>query len=236
MSRVLRALTLLLVSASALSAQVQNKQFSVVTRVGSITPERAASLNAGPLIGLDTEYSLNKYFGIGTSLDVTRTNTHREDFLTRLRYGNAGAGGGDSIFYQYVGQPINTINISAFGLARIPVGKKLSPFVMAGVGTYTMIANTQVNGKATRKNELSYTFGGGVWLKLGEKVGVQFDARALQFQKYDRNFLNPAAGRAELKTPFPEDFPVPPAAKKTALNTMLTLGFRYIPGGVSGGN
>ena len=235
MSRVLRALTLLVVSASALSAQVQNRQFSVVTRVGSISPERAASLNTGPLIGLDTEYALNKYFGIGTSVDVTRTNTHREDFLTRLRYGNAGVGGGDSIYYQYVGQPINTINIGAFGLARLPAGK-VSPFVMAGVGTYTMIANTQVNGKATRKNEISYTFGGGVWFKLGEKVGVQLDARALQFQKYDRDFLNPAAGRPELRTPFPEDFPVPPAAKKTALNTMLTLGFRYIPGGATGGN
>jgi len=235
MSRVLRALGLLAVTASALSAQVQVKQFSVVTRVGAVTPERASSLNTGALIGLDTEYALSKYFGIGTSVDVMRTNTHREDFLTRLRYGNAGQGGGDSVYYQYVGQAINTINIGAFGLARIP-SKTLSPFVMAGVGTYTMIANAQVNGKATRKNEISYTFGAGFWYKLGDKVGVQIDARALQFQKYQRNFLNPAAGRPELITPFPEDFPVAPAAKNTALNTTFTLGFRYIPGGVSGGN
>ena len=40
---------------------------------------------------------------------------------------------------------------------------------------------------------------------------------------------------SELIQPFPEDFPTPPAAKKTALNTMFTLGFRYIPGGVGGG-
>lgn len=235
MSRVLRALALLAVSASALSAQVQNNQFAVVTRLGAVTPERAASLNTGGLIGLDTEYALNKWFGIGTSVDVMRTNSHREDFLTRLRYGNAGVGGGDSVYYQYIGQPVNTINIGAFGLVRVP-SKTLSPFVMAGVGTYTMIANAQVNGKATRKNEISYTFGGGIWYKLGDKVGVQLDARAMQFQKYDRDFLNPARGRPELATPFPEDFPAPPAAKNTALNTMFTLGFRYIPGGVTGGN
>ena len=235
MRRVLRALALLAVSASALSAQVQNRQFAVVTRLGSITPDRASSLNAGPLIGLDTEYALNKFFGIGTSVDVTRINTHREDFLTRLRYGNAGVGGGDSIYYQYIGQPINTISIGAFGLARVP-SKKLSPFIMAGIGTYTMIANTQVNGKAKRKNEISYTFGAGLWFKLGDKVGVQLDARALQFQKYERDFLNPAVGRPELRNPFLEDFPVPPPAKNTALSTMLTLGFRYIPGGVTGGN
>lgn len=233
MSRVLRALALLAVSASALSAQVQNKQFSVVTRIGAVSPERASSLNGGPLIGLDTEYSLNKYFGIGTNVEVMRTNTHREDFLTRLRYGNAGVGGGDSIYYQYVGQPINTINIGAFALARLP-GKTISPFVMAGVGNYTMIANAQVNGKAKRQNDMSYSFGAGVWYKLGERVGVQLDARALQYQGYDRNFLNPAAGRPELITPFPEDFPAAPAAKNTALNTMFTLGFRYLPGGVGG--
>ena len=68
MSRVLRALGLLAVTASALSAQVQVKQFSVVTRLGAVTPERASSLNTGALIGLDTEYALSKYFGIGTSV------------------------------------------------------------------------------------------------------------------------------------------------------------------------
>lgn len=235
MRRVIRAFALLAVSGSALSAQVQNKQFSVVTRLGAVTPDRASSLNTGGLIGLDTEYSLNKYFGIGTNVDVMRTNTHREDFLTRLRYGNAAVGGGDSIYYQYIGQPINTINIGAFGLARLP-GKNFSPFVMGGVGTYTMIADVQVNGRAKRKNELSYTGGAGVWIKLGERVGIQLDARAMQMTKYDRDFLNPAAGRRELITPFPEDFPAPPAAKNTAINTMFTLGFRYLPGGIGGGN
>ena len=87
MSRVLRALALLVVSASAASAQVQNRQFSVVTRLGSITPDRASSLNAGPLIGLDTESALNQDFGIGTNLDVTRTNTPHEELLQQLRYG-----------------------------------------------------------------------------------------------------------------------------------------------------
>jgi len=235
MRRVIRALALLAVSTSALSAQVQNRQFSVVTRLGAVTPERASSLNTGGLIGLDTEYSLNKWFGIGTNVDVMRTNTQREDFLTRLRYGNASVGGGDSIYYQYIGQPINTINIGAFGLLRVP-NAKVSPYVMGGVGTYTMIADVQVNGRAKRQNDISYTGGAGVWIKLGDRVGVQFDARAMQMQGYDREFLNPASGRPELSNPFIEDFPTPPAAKKTALNTMFTLGFRYLPGGIGGGN
>ncbi len=230
MSRVVRALALVALSASALSAQVVEKQFAVVTRLGGSTPERSSSLNSGGLIGLDAEYSFTKWFGVGTSVDVMRNNTHREDFLTRLRYGNSGTGGGDSIYYQYVGQPISTINIGAFGLLRLP-SEKISPFLMAGVGNYTMIADAQVNGKALRQNDLSLSFGAGIWLKLADRVGVQLDARAMQFQGFDREFLNPASGRKELNTPFAEDFPAAPAPKNTAMTTTFTLGFRYLPGG-----
>lgn len=233
MSRVLRAFALLAVSASALSAQVQVKQFAVVTRLGSSAPDRSSSLDAGGVIGLDTEYSLSKWFSLGANADVMRNNTHSEDFLTRLRYGNSGTGGGDSIYYQYVGQAISTINVGAYGQVRYP-SKTLSPFLMAGLGWYTMIADAQVNGKSTRMSDLSLQFGGGFWYKLGDRVGVQLDARAVQYQNYERTFLNPANGRMEQKTPFPEDFPAAPAAKNTAQNILLTLGFRYLPGG--GGN
>jgi hypothetical protein len=228
MSRVLRSLALLALSASVAGAQVQEKSFSVTTRVGGMSAERAASMQTAGLVGLDTEYALNKWFGIGTTVDVARANTTKEDFVARLRYGNANTGGGDSIFYQYLGQPVNMVNLGAFGMIRAP-GKRFAPFVMGGVGTYVMLLDAQINGKAKRKNEMSYTGGAGFWLKLTESAGLQFDVRAIQFQGYDREFLNPATGRAEQNTPFPEDFPAPPAAKNTALNTVFTLGFRYIP-------
>ncbi len=235
MRRVLRSLALLALSASALHAQSLPKQFSVTTRIGAVTAERSASLEQAALLGLDTEYALTKIFGLGTAVDVSRGNSTKKDFLTRLRYGNASVAGGDSIYYQNVGQPVTTVNISLFGTMRYP-SKTLSPFLLGGVGTYVMILDPQVNGKAVRKNDASYTGGAGVWYKLGERVGIQLDVRAVTYTKYDRNLLNPAFGRAELNTPFPEDFPTPPAAKSTALITMFTLGFRYIPGGIGGGN
>ena len=235
MSRTLRSLAFTFVAASALGAQVQPKQFAITTRVGGVTTDRAASLDPAAVIGLDTEYSLRKWLGIGTAVDVSRGYTTKKDFLTRLRYGNAGTGGGDSIYYQNIGQPVNTVNLSLFGTLRYPA-KTVSPFLMAGVGTYTMILDAQVNGKATRKTDLSYTGGAGVSFRLGDRVGVQLDARAVTLNGYDRRFLNPANGRAEQITPFPEDFPVPPPAKNTALSTMLTLGFRYIPAAIGGRN
>ena len=233
MKRVICAAVLLAVAATSAAAQVQVNRFSVTTRLGAMAPERAASLNTAGLVGLDTEYAFNRWLGIGASVDVARGNTHREDFVARIRRGDAEAGGGDTIFYQYVSQPVNTINLGAFGLLRYP-GERISPFVMGGVGTYTLLLDTQVAGRAARKNDLSYTLGGGVWIRLTDRSGLQFDVRSMTLQKYDRGFLDPSQGRSP-NTVFPEDFPSVPAAKKTAQNTLFTLGFRYIPG-ASGGN
>lgn len=232
MRRVLNSMVLLALTAAAVGAQVQPKRFSVTTRLGAITPERSASMDVGGVIGLDTEYSFNKYVALGTSLDVSRSNTHGADFVARLRYGNAATGGGDTVYYQYLSQPVNTFNLGLYGLARYPAGK-VAPFVMAGVGNYTMLLDTQVAGRAARKNDMSYTFGAGAWYALNERTGIQLDVRSMTMQKYDRAFLDPSSGKSP-NTVFPEDFPAVPAAKNTAQNTVITLGFRYIPGG--GGN
>lgn len=233
--RLLLSLAALTFGATALHAQIVPKQFTVTTRLGTMRAERAASLDPAANLGLDAEYALNKWFGIGSSIDVSRGNTTRKDFLERLVFGNAAQAGGDSVYYQYLGQPVNTVNLGLFGLARYP-GKRVSPFVMAGVGTYVMLLDAQVNGKETRSSDMSYTGGIGVWIKLSDRAGIQLDARSVSYQGYNRQFLNPAAGRKELVNPLPEDFPVPPAAKKTAMNTMLSIGFRYVPGSVGGGN
>jgi hypothetical protein len=76
---------------------------------------------------------------------------------------------------------------------------------------------------------MSLSFGGGIWFKLGDRVGVQLDGRAVQYHGYDREFFNPARGRREQLTPFVEDFPKPPAEKTTPMSTTFTLGFRYVP-------
>jgi outer membrane protein W len=233
MKRVLNSIALLALTAAAVGAQVQPKRFSVTTRVGTITPERSASMDVGGVVGLDTEYSFNKYVALGTSLDVSRSNTHGEDFIARLRYGNPATGGGDTVYYQYLSQPVNTFNLGLYGSARYPMGK-LAPFVMGGVGNYTMLLDTQVAGKAARRNNMSFTFGAGAWYALNERTGIQLDVRSLTMQKYDRKFLDPSSGKSPNNV-FPEDFPAIPSAKNTAQNTVITLGFRYIPG-APGGN
>lgn len=229
MMRTFGAVALLALSAGTLEAQVQPRQFTVTTRIGAMSPERAASMDMAGLVGLDTEYAFTRWLGIGASVDVARGNTRREDFVARYRYGNAGGAGGDTIYYQYLSQPVTTINVGAFGVLRAPT-ERFSPFLMAGIGTYSLFLDAQVAGQAERKVEMSYLFGGGVWYRFTESTGIQLDVRALQMQKYDRTFLDPSKGSLP-NTVFPEDFPEVPAAKNTSLNTVITLGFRYIPGG-----
>lgn len=228
MSRILRATVLLALSATALEAQVQPGQFSVTTRIGAMSPEEAASRDMAGLVGLDTEYSFSRYVGLGLAIDVSRGNTKREHFVASYMYGLSASGGGDTVFYQYLSQPVTTLNLGAYGTLRLPVGERFSPFVMGGVGTYTMILDAQVAGSAQRKVEMSVMFGGGAWLRLSESTGLQFDVRAMQMQDYDRTFLDPSKGRSPNRVFF-QDFPDVPPAKNTALNTIFTLGFRYIP-------
>ena len=111
MRRFFSACALLAVASSAAQAQWQPKAFSITTRIGGQTSERASSLDPSALIGVDTEYSLNKWFAVGTSVDVARGNTVREDFVTRLRYGLASTGGGDSLYYQYLGQAVDRVKV-----------------------------------------------------------------------------------------------------------------------------
>ena len=228
MSRMLRVAVLLAFSATALEAQIQPGSFSVTTRLGAMSPEDASSRDMAGLVGLDTEYSFNRYVGLGLAIDVSRGNTTREHFVASYKYGTSTAGGGDTVFYQYLSQPVTTLNFGVYGTLRLPVGERFSPFVMGGVGTYTMILDAQVSGSAQRKVEMSAMFGAGAFLRFSESTGLQFDVRAIQMQDYDRMFLDPSKGQSPNMVFF-EDFPDVPPAKNTALNTVFTIGFRYIP-------
>ncbi|MBL0937352.1 MAG: outer membrane beta-barrel protein [Gemmatimonadaceae bacterium] len=228
MKRLAFSLALLALGASVAGAQVTPKRFAVVTRLGVMSPEKAASQETAGLIGLDAEYALNKYFGLGTALDIGHGNSRREDFIQRLRFGNPGVAGGDTIYYQQLGQPVNTLALNVIGTARIP--GKISPYAVGGVGTYLLVLDAQANGASRSMSGLSYTGGAGVNIQFNEKYGVQFDVRALQFQDFKRSKLDPSDGRF-LNVWFPEDLPVPPAAKNSVLNTTFTLGFRYVPQG-----
>lgn len=212
----------------AASAQAPAGQFSVTTRAGLVDFGRNTSLERAPYIGLDTEYGLQRFFGIGTSILVSRPNTRPEDFLTTQTYGLIT--GGDTTFVYGVGQAVSLINGELLATLRYPTNR-LTPYVQGGFGAYAMFMDPQTNRGARRSNGTSASVGGGFGVRLSERAGIQLDVRNLTFFGYDRLDLDPTGGRNSYTTYFNEDFAAPPARSKSVHNLIFTLGFRYIPGG-----
>jgi hypothetical protein len=213
--------------------QAPTQQFSVTTRAGSVTFDRAASLNPSPFVGLDAEYGLNRFFSLGTALTVMRPATHKQDFVTTLTFGTALAG--DTTFYYETGQSINIVDGEFIGVARYPAGR-LTPFLLGGGGVYGMFFDPQENRGQRRASGAAFTVGGGVAVRLSERAGLQFDVRSLNYSNYKRSLLQQSGGRFPNVT-FVEDFPTRPAAKSTISNFSFSIGFRYVPdfhgGGIS---
>jgi hypothetical protein len=110
----------------------------------------------------------------------------------------------------------------------MPFGR-FTPFVIGGLGVYTLYLNPQVNASPRRLSNMSATLGGGVDLLLGKSGSVQLGLRDLILTDFRRDFLNPSEPRF-FETRFAEDLPSPPAAKNTVHNFQLTLGFSFRPG------
>jgi hypothetical protein len=214
-----------LVAPSA-GAQVSKGLFAVTTRVGGQSFEKAASLNTSALVGLDADYALTKNFGLGTSVSISRPNTHKEDFTTTLTYGVASSGGDTTFFYQ-PGQAVTLADGAIVGYGRAPIGR-LTPYVMGGVGMYGAFLDVNTNGRSRRFGGMSTQFGAGVAFQLNPRAGIQLDVRDQMLHSYRPERLAPSRGRNP-NVFYPEDFAGAPTRKTTVNNLGYTLGFRYVP-------
>jgi hypothetical protein len=214
--------------ATPAGAQEPAGRFTVATRGGYIDFGRNTSLEGAPYIGLDTEYGLQRFFTLGTSLVVSRPNTVAGDFLTTQTYGVATAG--DTTFVYGASQAVSLVNGELLATLRYPMSR-ITPFVSGGFGVYGMFMDPQTNNGARRSNGTSATVGGGLALRLSDRAGLQFDVRNMTFFQYNRRDLDPTGGRNPYTTLFAEDFSAPPGRSKSVNSLMFTLGFRYVPGG-----
>ncbi len=226
------ALTALAVAPDAY-AQEQTDYLSITARGGVVNWEAAASMVAMPFVGLDGQYAIGKYLGIGSSVMVGRSNTQKEDFLTTLTFGDRLAG--DTTSYYQTGQPVSFVDIGAYAMLRLPTGEKFKPYAIAGGGVYSMFFDPQINRGERRMVNPSINLGAGFWYALSDRAGLQFDVRALTLTDYDWRNLDPTRGQNQNVT-FLEDFPTPPERKNTVTNLTYSIGFRYIPGFFGGDN
>ena len=216
----------LLGAASAAPAQAPPGQFSVTTRLGAISFDRAASLETAPYIGLDAEFNVNRVFSIGTALTVARPNTRGEDFITTITFGLLQTG--DTTSFYYTSQALALVEGSLIGAVRLPVSDRFTPFLLGGGGYYAMFLDPQINRGARRLTGPTATVGGGAFFRVSERAGIQLDVRDMIMFRYQADQLSPSLGRNP-NIFFLEDFPSPPERKSTVHNLVFSLGFRYVP-------
>ncbi|MBC7790972.1 MAG: outer membrane beta-barrel protein [Anaerolineae bacterium] len=224
------AITALLTLTLPAAAQTGEREFSVLPRVGAMDFDRASSLRTAPFLGLDAEYHINRFFGIGTAVHVARPNTRAEDFLTTLTFGIPTSG--DTTFFFQTGQAITLLEGGLLGALRYPLGR-FTPFITGGAGYYRTFLDPQTNRGARGWDGASYSYGGGFAIQFSERSGIQLDVRNLVLTDYERNSLEPSLGRNP-NIFFEEDFALPPEGKSSVNNLVLSLGFRYVPNVGSG--
>ena len=212
-------------------AQVDMHRFTVTPTASFYRPERATSINSGGALGLDALYRLTTFFGVGTTFSYARAQTHGEDFLARLTYGQVSAA--DTAFFYYVTQPVNAVHGAVNATLTAPaVLSRVLPYATGGVGAYGIYLDPQANRGLSHFGALAYNYGAGVNLRFSERGGVRLDVRNVVYTNYRRGRLNPGDGRF-VNYQFPAEFQTAPAAKSTVNNLMLSLGFSYTPGAVT---
>ena len=222
---------ILVAPSPANAQQIEGRQWLVSPRGGLLHYQRAASIKPAPVLGIDATYFFTPTFGLGTTVAVARSNTRGEDFLAALNFGIPSDG--DTTLYFGVTQPVTMFDVGLLGTARMPFGR-FTPFLVGGLGVYTLYLNPQVNASPRRLSNMSANIGGGVDLLLGRSGSVQIGLRDLILTSFRRDFLNPSEPRF-FERRFVEDLPTPPPAKSTVHNLQLTIGFSFRPGTASSG-
>lgn len=215
---------------SVAHAQPEARQWTISPRAGWVNYQREASLQNTQFMGVDLSYNFSRILALGTNLSVARPQTRGEDFITSLTFGSPTDG--DTTYYFSVTQPVTVLDIGLNATARFPMAR-LSPYVTAGIGSYSLFTNPQVDDGSRRTSAMSGSVGAGVSFQLARGAGVQLDVRDQIFTKYKRDRLNPSESRFN-ETRFPEEFVVPPDPKETLHNLQFSIGFSFTPRATGG--
>ena len=202
-------------------ARVGVHQVTVAPRGGFIAFDKASGIDNAAALGVDATYYVVPMMGLGVSATFSRPVTRADEFLVAVYLG-------DTTFPYRAQQPITVADVNVNATLRMPLANRFSPYLRGGVGGYTIYMDPQVSGPNNRLQRMSVNAGGGFDFRVGKNIGITLDARDMIFMNFDRARLNPVRPQAQL-TRFIEDFPTPPASKKTVHNLAFQLGFSFVP-------
>ena len=174
------------------SQVVERGSFDVVIAGGAMLhPNASAIVDRSPVLTLQSQLFVTDNIGIGFILDYTRTETDDDIFaLAQFAFFTA-----DSTTLVALTQAISVFQWEAIGTFGVSMGEKLYPYLLAGVGGYTIYVDPQQNNAASRESNLMFSIGGVLKYKLGSSSSLELAVRDAVWTDFDRNTLNPLPDR-----------------------------------------
>lgn len=156
-----------------------------------LAPNASALKSSSPEIFLQGRAFISDNFGIGFALDYSRTETDDDIFpLAQFEFNTA-----DSTLLVALKQPVAMFNYQVIATGGLPVGDNLYPYLIGGIGGYTIYLDPQQNDGPTRETGLMFSAGAAVKWLISGAAGIELAVRDLIWTDYDRDNLDPTPNR-----------------------------------------
>jgi len=171
---------------------VERGNFNVVIGGGAVMhPNHSALVPVSPMLTLQGQMHVTENLGVGFALDYTRTSTDDDIFpYGQFRFFTA-----DSTLLVALRQPVSVFHYQFIGTLGTSLGDRLYPYVVGGVGGYTVYLDPQQNDKSIRENDLAFTLGAAMKIGIGGSSSIEISARDIIWTGFDREVMNPMPDR-----------------------------------------
>lgn len=197
---VVLALALLGMGAWSAQAQVEERRWQVVAGGGWQTFGGDAAMKGGGSIGGEANYFLNESFGLGLYADFTFTETSGDELVP------AALNFVDSTTFTFINQAVDVFQYG--GQAKLRLPGTTSPFVLAGLGGYTVFFDPQQNDDDANSTRWMLKFGAGVDFAVSPGAGFQLAVHDNFYPNWKASSLLPVREQFR-NSRFPELNPAP---------------------------
>lgn len=177
----------------AWSQAVEPGNFNIDVGGGIMRHANASALQTySPILNLKGRMYVSENFGVGFSLDYTRTETDDDIFpLGQFDFGTA-----DSTLFVATKQPVAIFQYQVVGTLGTSLSAgKIYPYVQGGIGAYTIYLDPQQNEAPTRETNLLLSLGGAVKFNIAGTSSLELSVQDYIWTSYDRDKLNPQFDR-----------------------------------------
>ena len=159
---------------------------------GVIMPPNSSALkSSAPILNIQGRIFATQNIGLGFSLDYSRTETDNDIFpLGEFRFTTV-----DSTTFVALKQAVATFHYQFIGTLGTSIGEKLYPYVLGGIGGYTIYLDPQQTEAVNRVSDLSFSLGGAIKWALGTSSAIELSVRDVIYTDFDRDDLNPLPDR-----------------------------------------